>query len=128
MPQAFEGIRIIDFSQVLAAPFAVMQLALLGAEVIKVEQPEGGDQTRGLMNFGEDLGLSPSFLGMNLNKQSLTLNLKAPEAVEIVKQLVANADVVVENFKAGTMERMGLGFDALKTIKSNWTQGRRGSL
>ena len=81
MPQAFEGIRIIDFSQVLAAPFAVMQLALLGAEVIKVEQPEGGDQTRGLMNFGEDLGLSPSFLGMNLNKQSLTLNLKAPEAV-----------------------------------------------
>ena len=54
MPQAFEGIRIIDFSQVLAAPFAVMQLALLGAEVIKVEQPEGGDQTRGLMNFGED--------------------------------------------------------------------------
>ena len=119
MPQAFEGIRIIDFSQVLAAPFAVMQLALLGAEVIKVEQPEGGDQTRGLMNFGEDLGLSPSFLGMNLNKQSLTLNLKAPEAVEIVKQLVANADVVVENFKAGTMERMGLGFDTLKTIKSD---------
>lgn len=117
MPQAFEGIRIIDFSQVLAAPFAVMQLALLGAEVIKVEQPEGGDQTRGLMNLGEDLGLSPSFLGMNLNKQSLTLNLKAPEAVEIVKQLVANADVVVENFKAGTMERMGLGFDVLKAIK-----------
>jgi len=117
MPQAFDGIRILDFSQVLAAPFAVMQLALLGAEVIKVEQPEGGDQTRGLMNIGADLGLSPSFLGMNLNKQSLTLNLKAPEAVEIVKKLVTDADVVVENFKAGTMERMGLGYEDLKAIK-----------
>jgi len=117
MPQAFEGIRIIDFSQVLAAPFAVMQLALLGAEVIKVEQPNGGDQTRGLMNTGEDDGLSPSFLSMNLNKQSLTLNLKSPAAVEIVKKLVATADVVVENFKAGTMERMGLGYDDLKSIK-----------
>jgi crotonobetainyl-CoA:carnitine CoA-transferase CaiB-like acyl-CoA transferase len=117
MAQAFDGIRIIDFSQVLAGPFAVMQLALLGAEVIKVEQPGGGDQTRGLMNIGEDQGLSPSFLGMNLNKQSLTLNLKAPEAIEIVKKLVATADVVVENFKAGTMERLGLSYEDLKEIK-----------
>ena len=117
MPQAFEGIRIIDFSQVLAAPFAVMQLALLGAEVIKIEQPVGGDQTRGLMNIGEDQGLSPSFLAMNLNKQSLTLNLKTPQAVEIIKQLIATTDVLVENFKAGTMERMGLGYDDLKAIK-----------
>ena len=117
MPQAFEGIRIIDFSQVLAAPFAVMQLALLGAEVIKVEQPVGGDQTRGLMNIGEDQGLSPSFLAMNLNKQSLTLNLKTPQAVDIIKQLIATTDVLVENFKAGTMERLGLGYDDLKAIK-----------
>jgi crotonobetainyl-CoA:carnitine CoA-transferase CaiB-like acyl-CoA transferase len=117
MAQAFEGIRIIDFSQVLAGPFAVMQLALLGAEVIKVEQLGGGDQTRGLMNIGEDQGLSPSFLGMNLNKQSLTLNLKAPEAIEIVKKLVASADVVVENFKAGTMERLGLSYEDLKKVK-----------
>jgi len=117
MPQAFEGIRIIDFSQVLAAPFAVMQLALLGAEVIKIEQPVGGDQTRGLMNIGEDQGLSPSFLAMNLNKQSLTLNLKTPQAVDIIKQLIANTDVLVENFKAGTMERLGLGYDDLKAIK-----------
>ena len=117
MPQAFEGIRIIDFSQVLAAPFAVMQLALLGAEVIKIEQPVGGDQTRGLMNIGEDQGLSPSFLAMNLNKQSLTLNLKTPQAVDIIKQLIATTDVLVENFKAGTMERLGLGYDDLKAIK-----------
>lgn len=117
MPGAFDGIRIIDFTQVLAGPFGVMQLALLGAEVIKIEQPNTGDQTRGLMNSGKDAGMSPSFMGMNLNKKSMTLNLKSAAAVEIVKKLVADADVVVENFKAGTMERMGLGFDDLNKIK-----------
>ena len=117
MPQAFDGIRIIDFSQVLAAPFAVMQLALLGAEVIKIEHPVDGDQTRGLMNIGEDQGMSPSFLAMNLNKQSLTLNLKSPQAVEVIKKLIATTDVLVENFKAGTMERLGLGYSDLKAIK-----------
>ena len=109
MSQAFEGVRIIDFTQVFAGPFAVMQLALLGAEVIKVEQPGTGDQTRGLMNADSASGASPSFLTMNLNKQSLTLNLKSPEADTIVKALVATADVVVENFKAGTMDKMGFG-------------------
>jgi len=117
MPQAFEGLRIIDFTQVLAGPFAVLQLALLGAEVVKVEQPQSGDQTRGLMNHGKNDGMSPSFLAMNPNKKSLTLNLKSPEAVKIVKQLVASADVVIENFKAGTMERLGLGFATIKAIK-----------
>jgi len=117
MSLAFDGIRIIDFTQVLAGPFGVMQLALLGAEVIKVEQPGTGDQTRGLMNTGDDIGMSPSFMGMNLNKKSITLNLKSPEAVEIIKKLVVDTDVVVENFKAGTMERMGLGFDDLSVIK-----------
>ena len=81
--QAFDGIRILDFTQVLAGPFAVMQLALLGAEVIKVEHPETGDQTRGLMNEGEDVGMSPSFMGMNLNKKCLTLNLKHAEGKAI---------------------------------------------
>jgi len=117
MSLAFEGIRIIDFTQVLAGPFGVMQLALLGAEVIKVEQPVTGDQTRGLMNSSDDIGMSPSFMGMNVNKRSITLNLKAPEAVDIIRKLVADSDVVVENFKAGTMERMGLGFDDLKEVK-----------
>ena len=117
MSQAFEDVRIIDFTQVFAGPFAVMQLALLGAEVIKVEQPGTGDQTRGLMNADSTSGASPSFLTMNLNKQSLTLNLKSPEADTIVKALVATADVVVENFKAGTMDKMGFGFEALRAIK-----------
>ncbi len=119
MPQAFEGIRIIDFTQVLAGPFAVMQLALLGAEVIKIEHPLGGDQTRGLMAHDENQGMSPSFLCANPNKKALTLNLKTEEAIEIVKALVKSADVVVENFKAGTMEKLGLGFDTLKEIKSD---------
>ena len=117
MTAAFEGIRILDFTQVLAGPFAVMQLALLGAEVIKVEQPLTGDQTRGLMNKGEDIGMSPSFMGMNLNKKSLTLNLREPEAAEVIKKLLPSIDVVVENFKAGTMKRRGLDYETLREIK-----------
>ena len=120
MSMAFEGIRIIDFTQVLAGPFGVMQLALLGAEVIKVEQPGTGDQTRGLMNAGEDIGMSPSFMGMNLNKKSITLNLKSPDAVEIIKKLVVAADVVVENFKAGTMPRAERFVAAINTISISW--------
>ena len=117
MSQAFEGVRIIDFTQVFAGPFAVMQLALLGADVIKIEQPDTGDQTRGLMNASDDGKPSPSFLTMNLNKRSLTLNLKHPEASRIVTALVATADVVVENFKAGTMDKLGFGFETLRAIK-----------
>ncbi len=117
MAAAFDGVRILDFTQVLAGPFAVMQLALLGAEVIKVEQPGTGDQTRGLMNAGEDLAMSPSFMACNINKKSITLNLKSDEAIDIVKKLVAGIDVLVENFKGGTMQRLGLGYDTLKAIK-----------
>ena len=117
MTQAFAGVRIVDFTQVIAGPFAVMQLALLGAEVIKVEQPGTGDQTRGLMNEDNDDGLSPAFMTCNVNKKSLTLDLKAPAAQDVVARLVAGADVVVENFRAGTMDRLGFGWEALSRIK-----------
>ena len=117
MTAAFEGIRILDFTQVLAGPFAVMQMALLGADVIKVEQPQTGDQTRGLMNAGEDLQMSPSFMGMNLNKRSLTLNLKDENAAEVIKKLLPTVDVIVENFKAGTMQRLGLDYESLRALK-----------
>ena len=80
MNQAFKGIKILDFSQVLSAPVAVMQLALLGAEVIKIEQPGVGDQMRRIINAGPDANISPSFLGMNVNKRSLTLNFRKPAA------------------------------------------------
>ncbi|MBT4494388.1 MAG: CoA transferase [Gammaproteobacteria bacterium] len=115
--RAFTGVRILDFSQVLAGPFAVMQLALLGAEVIKVEQPNTGDQTRSLMNEGGHESMSPSFMGMNLNKKSLTLNLKHDEAATIVRKLLPETDVLVENFRSGTMARLGLDYDAVKVLK-----------
>ena len=114
--QALTGVRILDFSQVLAGPFATQLMAQLGAQVIKVEQPVGGDMTRGLMSASSD-GMAPSFLAANLGKRSLTLDLKNPKAKEIVHKLVAEADVLVENFKPGTIERLGFGFEAMKAIK-----------
>lgn len=116
MSQAFAGLRILDFSQVLAAPFGVQQLAMLGAEVIKIEQPGVGDMTRGLMSNTGD-GMAPSYMSCNLNKRSLTLDLKHPAAKEIVQRLVAGADAVVENMRPGTMERLGFGYQALQAIK-----------
>ena len=113
--QAFTGVRILDFSQVLAGPFATQLMAQLGAEVIKIEQPVGGDMTRGLMSASSD-GMAPSFLAANLGKRSLTLDLKNPKAGEIVHKLVAKADVIVENFKPGTIERL-FGYKAMKAIK-----------
>lgn len=117
MTQAFEGIRIIDFTQVLAGPFATQQLAQLGADVIKIEQPGSGDQTRGLLADTDHGGMSPAFLTCNLGKRSLTLNLKAAEAKEIVHALVAGADAVVENFKPGVMARLGFGYDHLVAVR-----------
>mgnify|MGYP001829109809 CR=1 FL=1 len=121
MSQAFSGIRIIDFTQVLAGPFATQQLALLGADVIKIEERINGDQTRGLLNDtpGSNPSMSPSFMSCNLGKRSLTLDLKSPRAKEIVYRLVGEADVVVENFRAGVMERLGFGYEALKALKGD---------
>jgi crotonobetainyl-CoA:carnitine CoA-transferase CaiB-like acyl-CoA transferase len=118
MTQAFSDIRIIDFTQVLAGPFAIQQLALLGADVVKIEQPVVGDQTRSLMNEGElhGAGMSPSFMSCNLGKRSLTLDLKATEAHEIVAALVKGADVVAENFRPGVMDRLGFGYETMRQI------------
>ena len=118
MTQAFAGVRVIDFSQVLAGPFCTAQLALLGADVIKIEHPKAGDQGRLLMadEHLARLGLSPIFLSANAGKRSITLDLKHPAAAEVVHRLVRAADVVVENFKAGTMDRMGFGYAALKAV------------
>ncbi|MEZ5561245.1 MAG: CoA transferase [Pseudomonadales bacterium] len=119
MTQAFAGVRVLDFTQVLAGPFATQQLALLGAEVIKIEQPEVGDQTRGLMNERASAGpgMSPSFMSCNIGKRSITLDLKAPEARDIVHALVRRADVVVENFRPGVMHRLGFGYGDLAAVK-----------
>jgi CoA:oxalate CoA-transferase len=119
MTQAFAGVRIVDFSQVFAGPFATMQLGLLGADVIKIEEPGAGDQCRGI-GADNDIGragMPPFFLAMNANKRSMTLDLKHPRAKEVIARLVKGADVVVQNFRPGVIDRLGFGYEALRAIK-----------
>lgn len=110
---ALDGIRILDASRVLAGPFCSMILGDLGAEVIKIEHFESGDETRG---WGPPFvnGESAYYLCANRNKQSMTLNLKSEEGKEIFSKLAATSDIVVQNFKSGTLEKMGLGYPQLK--------------
>ncbi|MBP3039804.1 CoA transferase [Bacillaceae bacterium Marseille-Q3522] len=112
---ALDGIRVIDVSRVLAGPFCTMILGDLGAEVIKIEHYENGDETR---SWGPPFIESESayYLCANRNKKSMTLNLKTDEGRNIFKQLVSTADIVVHNFKTGAMERLGIGYDQLKKI------------
>src|SRR6266568_1474326 len=115
MTRPFEGIRIIDITHVLAGPFAAYQLAVLGAEVIKVEHPDDPDQSRG---SGTDRALNraqmgTSFLTQGSNKRSITLDLKEERGREILKRLVAGADVLVENFRPGAFAALGLGYQAM---------------
>ena len=109
------GVRVLDLTNVLSGPFATLHLALLGAEVIKIENPVDGDLARKLGNVPElnDRLMGTSFLAQNANKKSVTLNLKEPEAREIFTRLAATADVVVENFRPGVMERLGVPYAVL---------------
>ena len=118
MTRPFEGIRIIDITHVLAGPFAAYQLAVLGADVIKIEHPDDPDQSRG---SGTDRALNrvqmgTSFLTQGSNKRSITLDLKDPRGREVLQRLAARADVLVENFRPGAFEALGLGYDALAAI------------
>ncbi len=113
-----EGIRVLDLTNVLSGPFCTLQLALLGAEVIKIENPKDGDLARKLgcvPDFNKKL-MGTSYLAQNANKKSLTLNLKQPKAKEIFKELVKTADVVVENFRPDVMDRLGVGYEVLRQI------------
>ena len=119
MQGLLEGVRVLDLTNVLAGPFCGYQLAQVGADVIKVETPAGGDLAR-------QLGASPalnkklmgaSFLAQNAGKRSIALDLKTPNGREIFLKLVASADVVLENFRPGVMERLGLDYEALKLVK-----------
>ena len=117
MTRPFEGVKILDFTQVLAGPYASYQLALLGAEVIKVERREGEDMRRTpLSKEWSDRALAPGWQAVNGNKKSLTLDLSKPDAIAIVKQLAAKADVVMENFRPGVMDKLGIGYAALSAI------------
>lgn len=108
---ALEGIRVIDFSRILAGPFCTMMLADLGAEVIKIERPGKGDDSRAYGPFVNDESLY--FMSVNRGKKSVTLNLKNPEALEFLLGLIDTADIVVENFKPGVMDHLGLGYERL---------------
>lgn len=118
MAQAFTGIRVLDFTQVLAGPFATQQLAQHGAQVIKIEPPGSGDMTRRLMS-GTHKGDAPSFLTCNLGKKSIALNLKSDAADDIIARLARSADVVVENFRPGVMRRLGFDYERLSALRED---------
>jgi CoA:oxalate CoA-transferase len=117
MSAALAGTRVIDFSHVMAGPYASHLLCLLGAEVIKIEAPGLGDAMR---NYGPDRrydGMSPAFIAVNAGKQSLVLNLKHPPALEAAKRLIGGADVVLENFRPGVMARFGLDYENVRQLQ-----------
>jgi crotonobetainyl-CoA:carnitine CoA-transferase CaiB-like acyl-CoA transferase len=114
----FDGIRIIDITHVLAGPFAAYQLAVLGADVIKVEHPDEPDQSRG---SGTDralnrAGMGTSFLTQGSNKRSITLDLKQEAGREVLRRLIKGADVLVENFRPGAFAALGLGYEAMSAL------------
>lgn len=115
-PLPLAGVRVLDVSQVMAGPYCCMLLADLGADVIKIEPPGGGDQTRGAMGFklkGED---SMGFLNMNRNKRSMVLNLKSEAGRALLLRLVKDADVLVENYRPGVMKRLGIDYEQLSRV------------
>ncbi|MBH0228911.1 CaiB/BaiF CoA transferase family protein [Halobacillus yeomjeoni] len=113
MRAPLEGIRVLDLSRVLAGPYCSMILGDLGAEVIKVEAPGGSDETR---EWGPPFqgGVSAYYICANRNKQNITVNLKTGQGKEIIRQLIQKSDVLLHNFKTGTMERFGLDYDSVK--------------
>ena len=114
MPSALGDLKVLDFSRVLAGPFATMVLADLGAEVVKVERPDGGDDTRAWGPPYDDRGGATYFAAVNRNKDSITLDLSDPADLARARRLALASDVVVENFRPGVMDRLGLGWDDLR--------------
>ncbi|MGQ0549471.1 MAG: CaiB/BaiF CoA transferase family protein [Armatimonadota bacterium] len=110
---ALAGVRVLDVSQVMAGPYCAMLLADMGADVIKIEPPEGDSSRR--LGAGDEVE-TPSFWAVNRNKRDIVLNLKDPRGVEIAQRLAARADIFVENYRPGTLERLGLGYERLRTI------------
>jgi crotonobetainyl-CoA:carnitine CoA-transferase CaiB-like acyl-CoA transferase len=106
------GVRVVDLTRVLAGPFCTMILGDMGAEVIKIEEPGKGDDTRRWPPFKG--GEATYFMAVNRNKQSVTLNVKSPDGLALLERLIAKSDVVVENFRTGTMDRLGLGYRTLR--------------
>lgn len=116
-PTALEGIRVVDFTHFIAGPFATMMMADMGADVIKVEATGRGDEFRYYPPLHpDDKTLGAPYLWANRNKRSIAVNLKSPEGVAVVRDLIATADVVAENFSSGVMERFGLDYEACRKL------------
>ncbi len=115
MAPPLSGVKVLDLTQFMAGPYCTMLLADMGADVIKIEKPDGGDDTR---RMGPPFlnGESAAFLGINRNKRSAVLNLKSEAGVDTFRRLVARADVLVQNFRPGTMERLGLGYEEVRGL------------
>ena len=115
LPTPLDGIKILDCSQILAGPYCSMLLADMGADVVKIEKPGGGDDTRRMgPPFLE--GESAAFLAMNRNKRSVVLDFKNPDGVAAMHRMLADADVIIENYRAGVMGRLGLDYDAVREL------------
>lgn len=117
MSKPFAGVKVVDFTRVLAGPYGSYQLALLGADVIKVESRDGDDMRFGnRSNDWEKRGLAAPWVAVNSGKRSITLDLKKPKAIEAIKRLIEKADVVIENFRPGVMANLGLGYETLRVL------------
>ncbi len=117
MAQPFEGVRVLDFTRYVAGPYGTYQFALLGADVIKVEPLEGEEARRSPVGAEwSERGMAPAWQAMNANKRSIALDLRRPSAVDLVHQLARDADIVWENFRPGVMDRLGIGYDALRAV------------
>ena len=120
MNSPLKGIKILDLTRVLAGPYCTQLLGDLGAEIIKIERPESGDDTRGFAppflkdENGEETDLSAYYCGANRNKKSITINLSEKDGQELVKKMLKDCDILVENFKTGTLKKYGLSYDDLK--------------
>lgn len=117
MTRLLEGIRVIDFTHIFAGPLATQTLGDMGADVIKIERIDGGDAARRYGQGADDDDMSGSFLALNRNKRSFSVDLSTPEGIEVVRKLILSADVVVQNFRLGLMERWGLDYETMSAIK-----------
>src|ERR1700758_5463289 len=115
-PTALDGLLVVDFTRVVAGPACTQTLADFGAEVIKIENPQGGDDTRAY-DHAEIGGESAAFISLNRNKRGIALDFTKPEALEVARELIAKADVVVENFSGGVMKKYGLDYESV--VKTN---------
>eukprot|EP01041_Mallomonas_annulata_P018455 gene18455-37391_t len=116
MAQPLSGVTVLDLTQIYNGPYATFLMAMAGADVIKIEPPGGGDQTRGAMGFKMKGPDSLGFLNMNRNKRSVALNLKSQAGRALLLQLAKDADILLENYRPGAMKKLGLGYEVLKEV------------